>query len=334
MRLKARDGRTDFESCGLSSGCQPIHKRLILLTVDFEAFRSETMPIWIEAMHRWANHATRTGLRFSFFLSVEDAIRLRAAAPSIYEDFLSAIRDLERTGSRFYPHNHFVYETTTGEKTVHSRETGKPPVHYAKRKSLFWDVVHRHRLPLGAWLATVRTTYETILADAHCAVPTPVVFRAGGWDYGGSCHDLQLYVEALGAARLFVDSSACRGTFGTPTWRVGAEFGKNVFRLQDNILEVAPTWSVDVSTPPLSLEQLRTLLSLGIHQGLLAGRSGVEVAVLHFDHLFRRWSGGAVGASDVDDPRTVDTRIRRAFRLFTALCSVFRYRCATYEDVT
>ena len=325
--------RTDFEECGFSKGPHQVSARLLLLTVDVEAFKGDIMPLWLEAFHHWAACAKKSGLRFCFFLSVEDAVKLREDDQGAYGDFLKAMRKLDDTGSLFYPHNHYVFDTKSGERVALAKEPAGLPSTYRKRQSMFWDVVYRHQLDLGSWLTTVREAYETVLSEAGCQRPSFPVFRAGGWDYGDSCQDLQQYIAALVDAGFRADSSACRGVFGTPTWRIGSHFCANVFKLEDHLLEIAPTWSIDMSVPPFSIPYVRTLLSLREHRNLFRGLPGAFVAVLHFDHLFRGRSRGCIEPFAIQDPTTLKKRIDRLFRILTSLRSVLSLNCSTFDEI-
>jgi len=329
----ASAGQTDFEEYGLSRGPYPVAGRLLLLTVDFEAFAPEVLPLWVDAMHHWATCAERTGLRFSFFLSVEDAVRILATAGDAPRRFLGAMRRLDEAGSLFYAHNHFVFDPETGQKKPLAQEPGDLPRGYGKRKSLFFDAVHRHRLRLAAWLTTVREVHEKVLSDAGCRRPAVQAFRAGGWDYGSTPQETELYLDSLASAGFAIDSSACRGTFGTATWRVGADFGRNVFRLTHGLLEVAPTWAMDMSGSPTSAAAVGNLLRLGVQAQLWTGRSGACVVVLHFDHLFRPRPHGSLERLDHREPASVSGRIERWFRVLVLLQSILRLRCATFEDL-
>jgi len=324
--------RTDFEVCGFSAGVPRLSGRFFLLTIDMEAFQLELMPLWLELMEYWADRAGVLGLRFCFFLAVEDVVHLRAANPGIYQRFLHAMRLLESAGSIFYPHNHYVFDPTTGGKAPVGNEPAGPSRDYPKRQCLFYDTVLRHRRNFGEWLADVRRSYQEIMAEAGCRLPDRLAFRAGGWDYGGSCAELEAYIRGLKAAGFRVDSSACRGTFGAETWRVGTLFGANAFLLEEDLLEIAPTWAIDVSVPPWSLAYLRTLLSLREHSGLVTTRRGAFVVVLHFDHLFRRQTAWTIDEFAVRDIRRLEARIDRLFWLLVVLRGAFRLRCVTFEE--
>ena len=329
----SRAARTDFEEYGLGRGPFPVSGRLLLLTVDFEAFAPEMLPLWLDAMHYWAACATRRGLRFSFFLSVEDAIRIRATGQEEYRQLLAAMRALDDAGTLFYAHNHFLFDAETGQKRPLDREPAEPSRGYGKRKSVFYDVCRRHRSDWATWMNTVRGTFERVRTDAGCRKPTFSVFRAGGWDYGESRADLTQYIEGLAAAGFHGDSSACCGRFGTPGWRVGADYGRNVFWLDGRLVEIAPSWSVDMSVRPSSPSCFWNLLSLGRQSRLWAGQSGVCVVVLHFDHLFNGCSTGLMESPDSRDIQLVRVRVRRLFRLLRLLQSLLRFKNGTFESL-
>lgn len=329
----SRVARTDFEEYGLSRGPLPVSGRFLLLTVDFEAFAPEMLPLWLDAMLYWAACAKRSRLRFCFFLSVEDVLRIRATGRGAYHQLLAAMRALDDAGSLFYAHNHFVFDPETGRKQPVAQEPVASMTGYGKRRSVFFDVCHRHRLGWATWMTTVRQVFDRTLEDARCRPPTFSVFRAGGWDYGESRDDLSRYLEGLAAAGFHADSSACRGRFGTPGWRIGADYGRNVFRLEKQLVEIAPTWSVDIGGRPVSPAWFWNILSLGRQSRLWVGQHGVFVVVLHFDHLFNGCSSGRMdGFRDTDIPM-VRVRVRRVFRLLTVLQSVFRFENGTFETV-
>ncbi len=324
---------TDFEEYGLSRDPFPVSGRLLLLTVDFEAFAPEMLPLWLDAMHHWAVRAERSGLRSCFFLSVEDALRIRATGQEAYSRFLEAMRRLDAAGSLFYAHSHFVFDPRTGQKQPLDREPADLPRGYGKRRSIFYDVHHRHHLDWAAWLTIVRESYERVLSDAGCRKPRLSVFRAGGWDYGDCQADLSRYIAGLAAVGFHGDSSACRGRFETPTWRVGTDFGRNVFWLANGLIEIAPTWAMDMGVLPLSAAAAGNLLSLGKQSRLWTRRQGACVVVLHFDHLFRSRSCGRLSSLHSRDLDLVRGRINCSFRVLALLRSVLRLRSATFEDL-
>lgn len=324
--------KTDFEECGYSEGYIKVPDRLLLLTVDFEAFTPEMMPLWEKAMHYWAECEQQYRLRCCFFLSVEDVVRLRRSDISAYEDFKRGLKTLNRAGSMFYPHNHVVFDPDSGMKMTTDKFNGFPE-DYKKRFSMFYSVVYCHKLDIAEWLKTVKGIYEGFLADAGCAQPRGSVFRAGGWDYGSSCSDLSQYMSGLLKAGFGMDSSACRGTFGTPAWRVGTVFGLNVIRLTGGLVETAPCWSLDCSTEPLSRAYTGNILRLREHRMLWTGNPGVFMIVVHFDHLFHKQTNKGIFYFAVRDIEMVKNRIKRLFRLLVFLQSVLFLRCVTFDEL-
>ena len=329
----SRVARTDFEEYGLSRGPFPVSGRLLLLTVDFEAVAPEMLPLWLDAMHYWAACAKRSGLRFCFFLAAEDAIRVLASGEKASRDFLAAMRRLDDAGSLFYPHNHFVFDPATGRKRLVAQVPANPPSDYRKRKSLFYDAVYRHHLDLGEWLTTIRTTHQALLADAGCRIPRWLAFRAGGWDYGSTRHDIERYLDALRSAGFAIDSSACAGVFETPNWRVGSVFGANAFMCKGDVIEVAPCWVDDCGMDRQRLLTLHRLMALRRHGRVWTGAPGALVVVLHFDHLFHLGTGRARRYFAVTDSARVAERIQRTCRFFSAVRHLLRLESGTFESL-
>jgi len=329
----SRVARTDFEEYGLSRGPFPVSGRLLLLTVDFEAFAPEMLPLWLDAMHYWATCAAQSRLHFCFFLAAEDAIRVLASGKKASRDFLAAMRRFDDAGSLFYPHNHFVFDPATGGKRLVAQEPANPPSNYRKRKSLFYDAVYRHGLDLGDWLTTIRTTHQMLLADAGCRIPRWPAFRAGGWDYGSTRQDVERYLDALRSAGFAIDSSACAGVFETATWRVGSVFGSNAFMCRRDVIEVAPCWVDDCGLDGQRLLTLRRLMALRRHGRVWTGAPGVLVVVFHFDHLFHLGTGGARRYFAVTDAARVAERIRRTCRFFSAVRHLLRLESGTFESL-
>ncbi len=317
----------------MSRGPFPVSGRLLLLTVDFEAFAPEMLPLWLDAMRYWAACAVQSKLHFSFFLAAEDAIRVLASGETASRDFLAAMRRFDDAGSLFYAHNHFVFDPDTGCKRLVAQEPANPSSDYRKRRSLFYDAVYRHRLDLGEWLATIRMTHQTLLANASCRIPRWPVFRVGGWDYGSTPHDVERYLSALGSAGFAIDSSACAGVFETATWRVGSDFGSNAFVCKGDVIEVAPCWVDDCGLDRKPLLTLRRLMALRRHKRLWTGAPGALVVVLHFDHLFHLGTGGARRYFAVTDSERVAERIRRTCRFFSAVRHLLRLESGTFESL-
>ena len=292
---------TDFETHGYSSGQIPVEGRHWILTVDFEAFNAESIAGWLRPMRFWAEQANRFGFRSCFFMSIEDIVSLREQSPSGYRDFLDCVNVLYQAGTRFYPHNHSVFDPETG--AFPADPDIAPPTGYTKRPSMFYRVHHLHGLDFGDWMARVKASYERFLDDAGLPIPEMLAFRAGGWDYGSSSDDLRVYTDALSHAGYRVDSSACSGTFGTESWRMGAEYQSNIFSLHPDLIEIAPNVALDCGR-----EQQGTAPFDRSHG------PGIFVHVLHFDHLFHKLSGGSYEYFGVTNPDEIDARIQRFFR--------------------
>ena len=310
---------TDFETHGYSSGQIPVEGRHWLLTVDFEAFNAQSIAGWLRPMRFWADQASRFGFRSCFFMSIEDVVNLRERSPAGYRDFLDCVNVLYQAGTRFYPHNHSVFDPETG--AFPADPDREPPDGYTKRPSMFYRVRHLHGMDFGDWMAKVKASYERFLDDAGLPMPEMLAFRAGGWDYGSSSEDLREYTEALSHAGYRVDSSACSGTFGTESWRMGAEYQSNVFSLQPDLIEIAPNVALDCGREEQGASPFD-----GSHG------PGVFVHVLHFDHIFHKLNGGSYEYFGVTDPDEIDTRIERFFRTIEGWRSPL-LESSTFEDL-
>ncbi len=287
---------TDFEQAGLSHGQVELGDRQLHLTVDFEAFRVDTISAWCHAMEEWTCAAQRARLVFSFFISVEDCVRLRLTSEDAYAQLTRALHRLVSGGSRLYPHNHCVFDPRTGAVPGESSGFPQHVPGYRSRASMFYDVVHRQGHDLTEWLGVVTAEYERLLADVGVAHPSTASFRPGGWDHGSTPEELRIYTLALSRWGYRIDSSATSGTFGESSWRVGAPFGANAYRLNGGLLELAASWSVNCGTSPASRTGIASLAALARQPRLWGdrGSTGAMVTVLHFDHLFHDWRGGTV----------------------------------------
>ena len=280
---------TDFERFGLSNGSVAVPGRLSLPTVDFEAFTAQDLADWISAMSAWSVATEGNHQRFSFFVAVEDVTALRRADPRSYRSFCDGVKSLARAGADFQPHNHCVFDPATGRKL--SEWTGWPQKapDYNRRTSMYYDVVHRHGLGWTDWLDVVLDEFRRFLADAEVPQPTRLAFRAGGWDHGSSPDEIQDYVRGLEERGVQFDSSASSGAFGSPSWKVGAAFGSNVFMLGPDLTEIAPCWSLHGGGTPRgrSIAASITRLIRQPEVWLRRRNPGIFVSVLHFDHLVR-----------------------------------------------
>jgi hypothetical protein len=319
---------TDFERFALAGSAVEAAKRSLLLTIDFEAFNHKgSFELWLVALERWADHAREKMWGFSVFLALEDVVQLRHSHPAYYQEFLEGMRTLHRTGAEFYPHNHGIFDSRTGNQAEHRPQH---VVDYGKRASFFYDVVRRHRVNLRAWLDELLCHYGQFLQDAGIEQPERLAFRAGGWDYGATREENRAYIDAVSDAGFAFDSSATAGTFGTKDFRIGAPFRRNTFQLKEGLIEVAPCWSYDCGAERLSLEAIGPILHLLGQPRLWTRRQrpGAFVAVLHFDHLFRPLfhNEGRLSAS------TVKRRVDRFFTMMARLKRVLHFSEAiTFE---
>jgi hypothetical protein len=319
---------TDFHVYGFGGQRLDVRGRSIALTVDFEAFTPDTVSAWLPAMWKWAQLSAEGSWRSSLFVSVEDVVRLRASGGSLWNGFLRASNELGQTGATFYPHNHGIFDATTGAPYPH-RPQRIPG--YRKRASFFYDVVHRHGRDLSEWLANVVDTYDGYLQDANLHRPQRLAFRAGGWDHGDGVDAIRVYLDALADNAIAVDSSASSGVFGSPSWRVGAPFGSNVFALSDAVVELAPCWAFDCGSGVLTRNGIAAVRRLAAQwrAWLPRTRSGAFVAVVHFDHFFR----AAGRAESLDGTHDVERRIERFFRSLGVLRTALKMNSAALGEV-
>jgi hypothetical protein len=307
---------TDFERFGFARGRLTPDQRNWLLTVDFEAFRPHSVAPWTTAMRHWAEASRTGGWKFSIFIALEDVARLKVDDEAGYRLFLNAIRDLHQAGARFHPHNHCVFDPATGRRPQDRESPRAPVINYRKRPSLFYDVVYRNKLEFRNWCETLRGSYEDFLADAGIPRPGQLAFRAGGWDHGVTEADVADYLDGLASMGVTIDSSASSGVFDTRSWRIGAPFGENTFRLDRSLIEVAPCDFADCGAPVTSREFggwiARLLFRPSVWMPPLR-RRGVFLTVIHFDHLFHEGAGAARRMFALGDDAEVSRRIRRFF---------------------
>lgn len=325
---------SDFQQLGLGSAPLRVGERVAIVSIDYEAFPLGRMHLWFAAMDGFTRALERSRLPVSVFLSIEDIVRLRLVEPDSYRTLITYLRRWWQAGSRFYPHNHYAFDPATGDYTAPAADADDAGGDdYAKRKSFFHHAVRQSGLDLADWLVEVYRIYDAIMTDiAERPVPTRV-FRAGGWDYGSGRDDLQAYLDALRAAGVAIDSSACRGRFGTTSWRVGMGFGHNLFHLEGGILEAAPTWSVDMDGDPLRPRRLLRLAAATRRYGAPRGGNGLLNLVLHFDHLLHDWNGDVVRYFAAADERAIAARAGRWARTFALLLRALRARPITFDDL-
>jgi hypothetical protein len=267
-------------------------------------------------MRRWAAHCRAGGWKFSFFVSVEDVVRLRNESSGLYDEFLDACAELHGAGVEYCPHNHCLFDVSTGKRVTSTAE-GERQVHgYPKRPSMYYDLAYRNGATFREWLPKLMQAYDQFLEDAHISRPAALAFRAGGWDYGSTEADVGDYLEGLVAGGFAYESGAVRGIRGTRSWRIGASFGSNTFRLVPPLIEVAPTDSLNCGAASGSIPYFgwisRILRQPRLWRPPFA--TGVLVTVLHFDHLFHAGHGISRRAFAIDDPKEVARRIDGFFR--------------------
>ena len=324
---------THFDEAGLICGYVPPAGRQLLLTVDVEAFDASRIELWCEAMAAWGREAAASGLRFSHFVSMEHVARLRTRNPGAYEEFACSLRSLLSAKCRIYPHNHCVFDPVTGEFPGESSGWPQRIAGYRPRASMFYDVVRRHNLNLASWLEVVTAEYDRLLGHAELAMPLTRAFRPGGWDHGSTDDEMHAYVSALATCGYRVDSSDAAGAFGDRTWRVGTAFGKNVYRLPGEVIELAPSWSLTCGAPLISHQGLVALAGLIPQPRLwMSRRCGVSIVVLHFDHLFHDWHRHD-GLFGVRSSAMVADRIRRLMRGLSIVQAGLGLEPATFDDV-
>jgi hypothetical protein len=274
-------------------------------------------------MEAWASAAAGYGLPAVFFTSLEHVFRLRHADDRAYEQFLIGARQLVEAGMELQPHNHCAFNVDTGQ----ALRTGDLPErvsNYDKRPSMFFDVVYRNGIPISEWIPRVTSSFAAFGREVGQSAG-PLAFRPGGWDSGGDSRDLADYVEALGLAGVRYDSSATRGEFGSTSWKVGLPFGRNVFRLKHDIIEVAATMGLNCGHTQFLRVQIEAVLRLA-RQRKMFGRpwpSGVLSPVLHFDHLV-----------DVSDSAAAAARrAQRTVGLLAQLASRLNLTPQTFQDL-
>jgi hypothetical protein len=322
-----------FVANGLAGPAIACEARTLHVTIDFEAFAPSMIDGWSIAMERWASVAGRRGLACTFFVSIEDAIRLRSEEPAAYRVLLSGLIRLHHAGSTIQPHNHRVFDPRTGRQRTPAG-VPKSVAGYAKQASMFYDVVHRHGMAFGDWFPTVLSSYRTLLQDAEIPEPAQIVFRPGGWDCGATADEQRGYLEALAGAGVMLHSGDSRGTYGTSSYRVGSRFGENVYRLHSGIVEVAPCWALNCGAPTLSLRSAATLQRLLV-QPVARDRDlgGAFVAVLHFDHLFHSGWRASLREFAVRSPEAICARVDRSLRRLDGVRRRLRLTPLPLEDV-
>jgi hypothetical protein len=306
----------DFSRLGFRGAEVSATRRAWLLTLDFEAFTAQAAPLWNEAMRQWAAHCRAGGWKFSFFISVEDVVRLRAESSGSYNEFLEAAAELHSAGVEYCPHNHCLFDVSTGRRATPAGKRERQVGGYPKRPSMYYDIAYRNGAKFRDWLPTLMRAYDQFLEDARISRPAALAFRPGGWDYGSTKADLRDYLEGLVAAGFSFESGAVTGIGGTRSWRIGAPFGSNTFRLVPPLTEVGPTDSLNCGASFGSIPYFgwtsRLLFQPKLWRPPLS--PGVLVTVLHFDHLFHAGHGRSTRTFVVNDKKVVARRIEAFFR--------------------
>jgi len=328
-------GATDFESYGLSTGPLSPRDGYLVLTVDFEAFTPDAIPLWTAAMEHWSDGAEAAGLVFTYFIAVEDVALLRARDAHAYRALGSGLHALAAAGGEFHPHNHRVFDLQSGAPLTPQGAAGQRASGYPRRASMFYDVVYRHRRGWGEWMQEVTRTYESLLADAAIAAPARLAFRPGGWDHGATREDLERYLDGVAEAGYAIDSSATAGVFGEASWRVGAPAGRNIYELRGGLVEIAPCISMDCGAPLASRRGLSLLKGVATQSTLWRPPFSemAFVVVLHLDHLFHELRGGRIRYFAVQDERVIRRRVDRAVRQLAAFRRAMRLTSAGISDV-
>ena len=325
----------DFAKFGFRGSDVSASRRVWILTLDFEAFTAKTAPLWHEAMHRWAARCRDDGWKFSFFTSVEHVVRLRTASSSLYGEFLEAALELHRAGVEYHPHNHCLFDPSTGERATPKAERERKVPGYPKLPSMYYDIAYRNGKNFREWLPILTRAYEEFLQDAGIAPPGALAFRAGGWDYGSTMADVSDYLEGLVAEGFSFESGAVSGIRGTGNWRLGAPFGSNTFKLVPPLVEVAPTDVMNCGARAGSIPYFGWVTRI-LRQPRLwmpPFGPGVLVTVLHFDELFHRGRGSSTRKFAVEDRREVARRIDAFFNRISAARRLFRLDACTFSDL-
>jgi hypothetical protein len=306
----------DFARFGFRGADVSATRRAWILTLDFEAFTAETAPLWHEAMHRWAARCRDDGWKFSFFTSVEHVVRLRAASATLYDDFLEAAHELHRAGVEYHPHNHCLFDPSTGDRATPKAERERQVEGYPKLPSMYYDIAYRHGKRFREWLPTLMQAFDEFLHDGNIKRPLALAFRAGGWDYGSTKADVSDYLEGLAAEGFAFESGAVSGFRGTRSWRLGAPFGSNIFDLVPPLVEVAPTDALNCAARAGSIPYFGWVTRILRQPRLWAPPfgPGVLVTVLHFDELFHSGRGSSARHFVVHDRPEIARRIDAFFK--------------------
>jgi hypothetical protein len=325
----------DFTRFGFRGSEISATRRAWLLTLDFEAFTARTAPLWHEAMQRWAAHCRAGGWKFSFFVSVEHVVRLRAESSGLYDEFLEAAAELHRAGVEYCPHNHCLFDVSSGRRATSKAEREREVHGYPKRPSMYYDIAYRNGTTFREWLPTLVRAYSEFLQAAGITRPPALAFRAGGWDYGATKADVSDYLHALVAEGFSFESGAVSGVRGTRSWRIGAPFGSNTFELVPPLVEVAPTDSMNCGATIGSIPYFGWVSRILRQPRLWAPPfgPGVLVTVLHFDELFHTGHGQSTRKFAVEDRRKVARRIDAFFKRIHAARRLLHLEPCTFAEL-
>lgn len=320
-----------FVAHGLAGPIVPYDGRTLHVTVDFEAFPPGMTDRWCFALDHWARRSSAHGIPCTFFVSVEDAARLRVEDPVGYGRFLGSLQRVHEAGSAFQPHNHRIFDIETGRQPSPPL-TSRRVAGYAKQASFFYDVHHRNQIDLEEWLPLLLFAYRTLCRDADIDSPERLIFRPGGWDAGSTAGEQKRYLEALAGAGFVFHSGDSHGTYGSRDFGIETRFGENIYELHAGLAELAPCWALNcgaICAPPI-LGALKRLLSQPVWRS--RRRRGAFVVVLHFDHLFHRGWRRSLKEFSVRAPEEIRARIDRTFVLLGWLSRVLSLAPIPLED--
>jgi hypothetical protein len=200
---------------------------------------------------------------------------------------------------------------------------------------MYYDIAYRNGTTFREWLPTLMQAYDQFLEDARIARPPALAFRAGGWDYGSTKADVSDYLTALVAGGFSYESGAVAGIRGTRSWRIGAPFGSNTFKLVPPLIEVAPTDSMNCGATIGSIPYFGWFWRI-LRQPKLwrpPPGPGVLVTVLHFDELFHAGRGSSTRKFAIKDGREVARRIDAFFRRIHAARRLLRLEPGAFADL-
>jgi hypothetical protein len=325
-------GANSFVAHGLAEPPLPCEARTLHVTVDFEAFTPEMIDEWAVGMEHWAQVAERLGIRCTFFVSVEDAARLRWEEPSAYGKLLHGLQQLYRSGASLQPHSHRMFDLETG-RLFTAPDVPKLVPGYAKQASLFYDVRHRHGASFAEWFPNILQSHRTLCEDSGVPLPGRIAFRPGGWDCGSTAEEQRCYLRAIADAGVVLHSGDSHGTYGARSYHIESRFGENMFPLESGVVEIAPCWGLNCGAPTVSPQLAGAMRRLLGQPVIIPGRPGAFVTVMHFDHLFHRgWRSGLQPFS-VHSPDEIRRRIDKSMGLIAGLSRFLSLHSALLQDL-